>query len=770
MNVLAILVLLAGFGLPTVRGTVSDAESGTPLVGATVQVKGTWSGTMVNTEGHFQLDVVAFPAELEIRHIGYRTVIVLLEAQPEQRLIIRMEPSSIEMPVLEITGEDPAIGIMRRVIVRKQETRKDLETWIGDAYNRFRMENDTGIVSIWESFTRAHWDRSRGFREVSVWQDRTANTDVADVLPAAMLVVNLYDDNVEVAGHTLMGVTHPDALDHYTFRLDSLRAMDSSVVYDIMVEPRRRTVSGFVGRISVLEEEWAMISVELRPGRAFLFPPPVDRFDITYRQQYSRFGGRHWLPVGLVSEADIDIALGPLLTFPTFRVRQLSQLSGFQINVPLPDSLYESDQRVVVDSISAGRLRPADMARVPLTEREQLAYATIDSTLTMEKAFEPGGLLGRLARVDSEAGPSGTETSGRSLPGVLGAVRLRPEFWVNRVEGGHVGLWTYVGIPGGVDVGGRLAYSQESTSWSGSLFAQRSGPVGVRVQWDRGVAIRNPGRLRGALFNSVSVVAGTSDYFDYVHLDGVTMELTMDVRDWRLSSAFRSHIHDSVSQRVRQTFIGRNLPLLPNLSVPRERLQSVSFGLDRTWEYAPRAIGPQRRVSVVVEQGVNVRFTRVDGELLWRIPTFLRRRLLPPAFDVRLAAGLADNQVPLVRLGLVDGSGTFSSFGGLRTRPDRPYEGSRYALFAWEHTFRTLPFEWLGWNAPVRRHLNVIVHGAHGTAWLPRGHPAEDRASRGVHQELGLSLSGLFTVVRLDATWRLDKQDFVPGLSISRIF
>ncbi len=784
MNILAVLLLVVGSGLPTIRGVVADAESGEPLVGATVQIRESWTGTMVNAEGRFELSVASFPVELEIRHIGYRTVILPLDADPGRALTIRMEPSSIEMPVLEITAEDPAIRIMRQVIARKQETRQDLETWIGNAYNRFRLENDTGIVSIWESYTRAHWDRTRGFREVSIWQENTSNAEVSDLLPAAMLIVNLYDDNVDVAGHSLMGVTHPNALQHYTFSLDSRRSIDTSVVYDILVEPRRRTGSGFVGSISILDGEWAMISAELRPGQSFLFPPPVERFDITYKQQYSQFGGEHWMPVGLTSEADIDIALGPLLSFPTFHLRQLSQLSDFEINVPLPDSLYNADDVIVVDSMSAGRVRPADMATVPLTERERLAYETIDSTLTMEKAFAPGGLMGRLIRINMETESSRDSTSGRKQASAFSRLRFRPELWVNRVEGGHFGLWTHVQLAGGFQLGGRAAYSEASNSWSESVALKRDGEWGGRIQWDQGVVRRNPGRLHGPVFNSLAVIAGETDYFDYVQREGLTVEVSREVGEWQLSSGFRTDDFSPVMQRVRRTFVGRTLPDIPNLAVPEGTLQRVRIALNRTWEYTPWAFSAQKRFSVEFEHGsggslagsattpgvVDTRYVRVDGEFLWRVPTFHRRRLLSPVLDFRLAAGIMNDRTPVVRLGLVDGSGRFSSFGGLRTRPDRPYEGTRYALFAWEHSFRTLPFEWLGWDAMVRRHLDVIVHGAHGTAWLPAGHAAGDRATDGIHQELGVSLSGLFALVRFDATWRLDRSAFVPGLSISRIF
>lgn len=789
MNVLVGLLLVLGSVLPTVEGMVTDAETGEPLVGATIQVRDTWKGTMANRDGRFVLTVRSFPVEIEVRHIGYLTARMVVENELRGPVAVRMQPSSIQMPVLEITAEDPAIRIMRQVIARKQETQRDLETWTGNAYNRFRLENDTGIVSIWESFTRAYWDRERGIREVSIWQENTANADVNELLPAALLIVNLYGDNIDVAGHSLMGVTHPNALQHYAFRLDSLRSMDARVVYDILVEPRRRTGSGFTGRISVLDGEWAMISAELRPGQSFLFPPPIDRFDIRYRQQFSPFGGSYWLPVGLESEADIEISLGPLLSFPTFRLRQLSQLSDFEINVPLPDSLYDSDELVVGDSMSAGRPRPADMSRVPLTDREQLAYEQIDSTQTMEKAFEPGGLLGRMITFNAENestrdASSRDAATSKSLAGAFSRLRLRPEIRVNRVEGGHFGLQAQIRVAKGLSVGGRLAFSEASDTGSEGVSVSRQGDWGGQIRWDSGVVIRNPGRLHGPLFNSVAVIAGETDYFDYVRQEGLTVEVVRSFADWHVSSGYRSHDYSSVTQRVRRTFVGRTLPDIPNLAVPDGTLQTVSIALDRTWEYTPWALSAQKRFSLALEHGtggsmagtssapgtVDTRYLRLDGEFLWRVPTFHRRRLLPPALDFRLAAGIMSHWTPVVRLGLVDGSGRFSSFGGLRTRPDRPYEGTRYGLFAWEHTFRTLPFEWLGWDAVVQRHWNVILHGAHASSWLPKGHVAANRASKGGHHELGVSLSGLFALVRLNATWRLDRAAFVPGLSISRIF
>ena len=61
-----------------------------------------------------------------------------------------------------VTGEDPARNIMRKVIERKQQWRDSLRTYRAEAYNRFTLANDTGIVSINEVLTDVYWDREKG--------------------------------------------------------------------------------------------------------------------------------------------------------------------------------------------------------------------------------------------------------------------------------------------------------------------------------------------------------------------------------------------------------------------------------------------------------------------------------------------------------------------------------------------------------------------------------------------------------------------------------
>ena len=77
----------------------------------------------------------------------------------------------------------------------------------------------------------------------------------------------------------------------------------------------------------------------------------------------------------------------------------------------MPDSLYEDDDYLTVDSVAVASdsLLAQDGVAVPLSEPEQVAYAGIDSTMGLEEAFAPTGLLARFVKItDDEEENEGT--------------------------------------------------------------------------------------------------------------------------------------------------------------------------------------------------------------------------------------------------------------------------------------------------------------------------------------------------------------------------
>ena len=66
---IALLVTTAAFADVAVEGTISDANTGDPLIGAQVIVKGTFMGTTTDQDGLFSLNV-ADDASLIFTYIG----------------------------------------------------------------------------------------------------------------------------------------------------------------------------------------------------------------------------------------------------------------------------------------------------------------------------------------------------------------------------------------------------------------------------------------------------------------------------------------------------------------------------------------------------------------------------------------------------------------------------------------------------------------------------------------------------------------------------
>lgn len=181
----------------------------------------------------------------------------------------------------------------------------------------------------------------------------------------------------------MVGPTHPRALEVYDFELVGRRLVDDKVVFDIDMRPKHKPEAAYVGRLSVIDRDFALIEAQLSPSRAILeaaLPIPLfENFKWSHAQQWREFDGV-WLAVVYRFEATIRIGMIGL-HFPEIGVQGVTRLTNYQVNVDVPDSLYVHESTVRVDS-----LRTLDDTAftlgsdgVPLTAAEEIAYATIDS-------------------------------------------------------------------------------------------------------------------------------------------------------------------------------------------------------------------------------------------------------------------------------------------------------------------------------------------------------------------------------------------------------
>ena len=117
-----------------IRGVVTNAETEAPIPQATLQVDGTYTGTVTNDEGRYALRVDSLPVTVVVQHIGYETARFRLTDATDRRQSVALQPSSVEMDGVVVTGSrNPGRDIMRRVIEQKKTWWDALETYDWDA-------------------------------------------------------------------------------------------------------------------------------------------------------------------------------------------------------------------------------------------------------------------------------------------------------------------------------------------------------------------------------------------------------------------------------------------------------------------------------------------------------------------------------------------------------------------------------------------------------------------------------------------------------------
>ena len=756
-----------------VRGKVVDAETGESLPAATIHVANTYRGTITNPEGLFELNPGAWPSDLVVRFMGYRTDTV--HVTTPGRITVRLQPAVIELGSVTVTGEDPGMQIMREVIRRKQIWRADLDSYEAQAYARLTFANDSGIVAITESASQAWWARGRGLREIKLGNRDTGNIPFGDQMPAAAVMLNLYDDDIDVGGHTLVGVTHPDALDSYDFSLLRSLRIDDVMIYDIGVSPKHRLVSGFVGQVRVLAGEYAMVDAELQPGEAFLFPPPITRFEVIFRQQFFNFDSEAWLPVDLRSETAVKISFGPLLSFPTVRVDVMGRFTDYRINVPVPDSLFEEGEQLVVDSaaVASGEVFGEEGVVVPYTPVEELAIASIDSTQGFAEQYAPQGPMGRMMRMQRAADEQHRRFSTENWPDIT------PRLYFNRVDGFHGGVGLSRAFGRFVEIragGGWSSHLEGADQWSydGSLRLMTDRDKGIDLFLEGGY--QNKTELtftsthNSRLTNSISVlVVDRPDYFDYYRLDGTFVTAGLENGDLPISASvtWRSEHHGQLPTATSYDFRGRNVPQRPNVKITEGRLNSITFKASIGEPITPvfGNVSGVEHLSFTAEHttgGSDLQFQRYFLSGYWRQPIFLRRRLLPATLDLHAYVGTSRGDLPPQRVHIIErGIGYFRPFGTLRAVDGIPHSGRQVAAIFWEQNFRTVPFELMGLRILARNGYNLLIFGGHG--WI-KDLEWED------YQEVGISLSGLFGLFRLDIAKSLNGPGFGVGWGVARVF
>ena len=746
------------------RGLVRDAATGETIPAANIRLQGSSRGTIANSAGRFILPLEEGSCSVIVSSIGYRPDTLHFQVRGNVTAEVALDPVEIVMPEVVVTSEDPAIEIIRRAIANKRKWIERLNTYQIEAFTRQTIRRDTAIAAIAESYTRGYWQKGDTLREVVTRKRQTENVREAENFAAVGRILNFNEERVRFVGFSFVGPTADDALDYYDYRLLRTHTADGGSVYEIRMIPRSRTVPLFFGTVSIADGSYALVGVDVEPNEAFVLPF-VSEKRLRYRQQFSLYDTYYWLPTDIRVDANFTVSiLG--FSIPSIGIEQTSVIYNYEINTPLPDSVFLKP-RLTVDSAAA---RPdssfwASARILPLDQEQERAYATLDSTQRLDVQFRPSGAMMTLG--------SGGEA-------VSFLQYLDAGF--NRVEGFRLGVRADVARVAPI-LGLRGAYSygfsdkRAKYSVGFSLYTSPARILGFSGDAYRDIDHRPDAGSYGPLFNSMTSLLVKNDYRDYFGREGWRAGVLFSPAH-RLGAelAFVSEQHRSVDQVTDYSFFNRNGSYRPNPPVQEGKLRSLVFSLRWGEDPVPLNLILRDALEISVEHtapslsGSQFRYTRYEVTGSFSVPTSGEGFLLRPQIAVRVAAGTSAGDLPSQRwFSLESSSSGFGPFGVMRGMRVKEFSGVGYVAVNLEQNFRSIPFLALGIPFVYEGGIEFLIHGGAARSWDRGGNTLT--STDGWYTEAGFGVGRILDFLRVDFTWRISNpSNVLVTVAVSSLF
>lgn len=485
-----------------IKGEVRT-NTGEILPYASVYIRNLGDGVPTNEEGRYEFKLEKGVYDVLVQYLGYKSKLetVIITDDTWKMVNFELEPQIYTLGTVEVNSdaEDPALTIMRKAITKAKYHRLQVQKYSMTVYLKgtgqltdapFFMKKtlEKEGLKLNEAYTSESVSRITFTQpnkvEEKVISIRT-NGDNQSTSPAPYIQTSFYQEKV----NNIISPLSRSAFQYYRFKYEGSFFDQNVLISKIKVTPRSRGEQVFEGFIYIIEDLWAIHSLNLQTSYLGFeiqatqqYAPVVENVWMPLTHQY-KFGGKIFGFEGefkyLASTREYDITLNPdLKEVPEIidekvqdvpeaaaeskkSVSALEQLSSEKpmtrkeyrklLNEYEKESIQERENSDVieesyyeVDSLAKkynqsywDSIRP-----VPLTDQEILGYSRDDSIAVLEAA--------KLSEVDSVAKKAkrkfkpldfmngGTYSFGKGVS--MGFDQNWTKMSFNTVEGGKVGI------------------------------------------------------------------------------------------------------------------------------------------------------------------------------------------------------------------------------------------------------------------------------------------------------------------------------------------
>ena len=367
------------------HGRITDAK-GFPMSGASVYVPELRQGTTSNQDGFYETALPSGTYNISYQLLGYTPVIKKITVDKEDtRSDIVMKEEFYEIPAVTVSpsDKDPAFYIMRKVIGMAPYHLNQVSMYKAEVYIRGGgridklpkiIKRQMKIEADKEQLQEGKYYFSESVNVITftapdkyVHQVISAHTNVTtsddQASPMDYLEASFYQP---VLADMAISPLAPNAFSHYTFKYLGSSMEGDYLIDKIGVTPRRKSQQLFEGVIYIVEDLWAIRSLDLTNKNM--------AGKIRIRQLYAPVEETIWMPVSHEFEVDLSVmgikgratyssAVKYLEVEPN---RSLPEPSGYlaKDDIAVETETKTATQKEIEEILASDELTTRDMSRL----------------------------------------------------------------------------------------------------------------------------------------------------------------------------------------------------------------------------------------------------------------------------------------------------------------------------------------------------------------------------------------------------------------------
>lgn len=287
-----------------IKGTVKNSD-GELLGYASVFIRNLGDGIPTNQNGSYELKLQKGVYDVLIQHLGYKSHLeTVIITDQWVKLNVTLEPQIYSLAEVEVNAgkEDPALTIMRKAISKAKYHRLQVQQ-----YSMMVYLKGTGMVTDAPFFMKNKLEKeglklneaytTESVSKISFAQPNTVketvisirtNGDDQSTSPGRFIQASFYEDKVV----DIISPLSRQAFQYYKFFYEGSFLDQDVMVSKIKVIPRSRGQQVFEGYIFIVEDLWAIHSLDLKSN--------LLGFDINVRQQFAPVAENVWMPLSHV--------------------------------------------------------------------------------------------------------------------------------------------------------------------------------------------------------------------------------------------------------------------------------------------------------------------------------------------------------------------------------------------------------------------------------------------------------------------------------------